>query len=135
MSVTSGAAPARARPWPGSGGSCPHASTRDTARYTSRKSTSAEDRSPAQVLHTSSGTRQGWRRLTDEDPRRARLARRELPDRAAVIGNRSPGLAGARVVAKAARSRVPLGHAGETLAGRRALRRREVGAAGLADRG
>ncbi len=38
--------------------SASHANTRDMARYTRRKSTSAADRSPAQVLHTSSGTRQ-----------------------------------------------------------------------------
>ena len=39
--------------------SASHANARDTARYTRRKSASAEDRSPAQMLRTSSGTRQG----------------------------------------------------------------------------
>jgi hypothetical protein len=38
--------------------SASQASTRDTVRYTGRKSTSSEDRSPAQMLCTSSGTRQ-----------------------------------------------------------------------------
>ena len=39
--------------------SASQANERDTARYTRRKSTSAKDRSPAQMLRTSSGTRQG----------------------------------------------------------------------------
>jgi hypothetical protein len=38
--------------------SASQANERDTARYTRRKSTSAEDRSPAQMLSTNSGTRQ-----------------------------------------------------------------------------
>ena len=67
--------------------SASHANVRDMVRYTRRKSASAEDRSPAQMLRTSSGTRQAPESAADQDRLgrplepgpRCRLARRISP--------------------------------------------------------